>query len=154
MMSRVRKGLGAGLAATVVVSIIEGINMAVGHWAVSMPQLLAVVVQNPDRLALGWFLHVLAGVGLGALFGIVCPRLPTDTPESKGILFAVSAFILMALFIAPIAGAGLFFMRAGFGTLAWMIASHALYGLVLGNVYGRFVRAEKLARHPFEPATN
>lgn len=154
MMSRVRKGLGAGLAATVVVSILEGINMAAGHWAVSMPQLLAVVLQNPERLGLGWSAHVIAGVALGALFGIVCPRLPTDTPESKGILFAVSAFIVMALFIAPIAGAGLFFMRAGFGTLAWMIVSHAIFGLVLGNVYGRFVRAEKAARHPFEPATN
>ena len=77
------------------------------------------------------------------LFGVVCPQLPTDTPESKGILFAVSAFIVMALFIAPIAGAGLFFMRAGFGTLAWMIVSHAIFGVVLGNVYGRLVRAEK-----------
>lgn len=154
MMSRVQKGLAAGFAATVVVSIIEGINMTVGHWAVSMPQLLAVVAQRPEMLGLGWFLHALAGVGLGAAFGVLCPRLPTDTPESKGILFAVSAFILMALFIAPIAGAGIFFMRAGFGTLAWMIVSHAIFGIVLGNVYGRLVRADKAARHPFEPATN
>ena len=153
MMSRVQKGLAAGFAATVVVSAIEGVNMLVGHWAVSMPQLLAVVLQNPERLGLGWSAHVLAGVALGAIFGVVCPKLPTDTPESKGILFAVSAFIVMALFIAPIAGAGMFFMRAGFGTLAWMIVSHAIFGIVLGNVYGRLVRADKADRHPFAPAS-
>ena len=32
-----------------------------------------------------------------------------------------------------------FFMQAGFGTLAWMIATHAVYGIVLGSVYGRLV---------------
>ena len=118
MMSRVQKGLVAGFAATAVVSIIEAINMTVGHWAVAFPQLLAVILQNPD------------------------------TPESKGILFAVGAFILMGLIVAPIGGAGMFFMRAGFGTLAWMVASHAIFGIVLGTVYGRLVERERRLRVP------
>lgn len=153
MMSRVQKGLVAGLAATVVVSIIEAINMTVGHWAVAFPQLLAVILQNPDTPAIGWAGHLVAGLGLGAVFGVLCPRLPTDTPESKGILFAVGAFVLMGLVIAPIGGAGMFFMRAGFGSLAWMIASHAIYGIVLGNVYGRLVAREKRHRVPVGGAT-
>ncbi len=143
MMPRVQKGLLAGLAATVVVSIIEAINVTVGHWAVAFPQLLSVILQTQDIPAVGWVAHLIAGLGLGALFGVLCPRLPTDTAESKGILFAVGAFILMGLVIAPIGGAGLFFMRAGFGTLAWMIASHAIFGIVLGNVYGRLVGRSK-----------
>lgn len=148
MMSRVQKGLVAGFAATAVVSIIEAINMSVGHWAVAFPQLLAVILQSPDTLVLGWVGHLVAGVALGALFGVLCPRLPTDTPESKGILFAVGAFILMGLVIAPIGGAGMFFMRAGFGTLAWMVASHAVFGIALGSVYGRLVEREKRHRVP------
>jgi membrane associated rhomboid family serine protease len=148
MMSRVQKGLVAGFAATAVVSIVEAINMSVGHWAVAFPQLLAVILQSPDTPAVGWAGHMVAGVALGALFGVLCPRLPTDTPESKGILFAVGAFILMGLFIAPIGGAGMFFMRAGFGTLAWMVASHAVFGIVLGSVYGRLVEREKRLRVP------
>ena len=148
MMSRVQKGLVAGFAATVVVSIIEAINMSVGHWAVAFPPLLAVILQNPEQSPVGWVAHIVAGVGLGALFGVLCPRLPTDTPESKGILFAVGAFFLMGLVIAPIGGAGLFFMRAGFGTLAWMVASHAVFGIVLGSVYGRLVEREKRLRVP------
>lgn len=147
MVSRVQKGLVAGLAATVVVSIIEAINMTVGHWAVAFPQLLAVILQTPDIPAVGWVAHLVAGLALGAAFGVLCPRLPTDTAESKGIVFAVGAFILMGLVIAPIGGAGLFFMRAGFGTLAWMIASHAIFGIVLGNVYGRLVGRSREAQH-------
>jgi hypothetical protein len=154
MMSRVQKGLIAGLAATVVVSIIEAVNMTVGHWAVAFPQLLAVILQQgADQPTIGWVAHFVAGLGLGAAFGVLCPRLPTDTPESKGILFAVGAFILMGLVIAPIGGAGLFFMKAGFGTLAWMIASHAIFGIVVGNVYGRLVAREKRHRVPADGAT-
>ncbi|NJC40090.1 membrane associated rhomboid family serine protease [Brevundimonas alba] len=152
-MSRVQKGLVAGLAATAVVSVIEAINMTVGHWAVAFPQLLAIILKSPDTPAVGWAAHVVAGIGLGALFGVLCPRLPTDTPESKGILFAVGAFILMGLVIAPIGGAGMFFMRAGFGSLAWMIASHAIFGIVLGNVYGRLVARDKRLRVPLGSAT-
>lgn len=153
MMSRVQKGLVAGFAATAVVSIIEAINMTVGHWAVAFPQLLAVILQSPDTPAVGWIGHLIAGLGLGAAFGVLCPKLPTNTPESKGILFAVGAFILMGLVIAPVGGAGLFFMRAGFGTLAWMIASHAVFGIVLGNVYGRLVARDKRLRVPVGGAT-
>ena len=148
MMSRVQKGLVAGFAATAVVSVVEAINMSVGHWAVAFPQLLAVILQSPDTLALGWAGHLVAGVALGALFGVLYPGLPTDTPESKGILFSVGAFILMGLVIAPIGGAGMFFMRAGFGSLAWMVASHAVFGIVLGSVYGRLVERDKRHRVP------
>ena len=154
MMSRVQKGLVAGLAATAVVSVIEAVNMTVGHWAVAFPQLLGVILQQPaDQPIIGWVAHLVAGLVLGAVFGVLCPRLPTDTPESKGILFAVGAFILMGLVIAPIGGAGMFFMRAGFGTLAWMIVSHAIFGVVLGNVYGRLVAREKRHHVPVGSAT-
>jgi hypothetical protein len=54
----------------------------------------------------------------------------------------------MGLVIAPIGGAGMFFMRAGFGSLAWMVASHAVFGIVLGSVYGRLVERDKRHRVP------
>ncbi|WP_245777183.1 DUF6789 family protein [Brevundimonas viscosa] len=147
-MSRVQKGLIAGLAATIAVSILEIANLMLGPWAVSFPRLLSVMLQTPDTMAVGWIAHAVVGtLVLGPLFGVICPRLPTDTPESKGILFAVGAFILMSLTVAPLAGVGMFFMRAGFGTLAWMIATHAVYGIVLGNVYARLVERERRRGH-------
>ena len=153
MMSRVQKGVVAGLAATIVVSLLEVANMMLGPWAASFPRLLSVMLQTPDIIAVGWAAHLFVGaLILGPAFGVLCPRLPTDTPESKGIVFAIGAFILMGLTVAPAVGAlggrpvGLFFMQAGFGTFAWMIASHAIYGIVLGNVYGRLVRRDKRVR--------
>lgn len=153
MMSRVQKGVAAGFAATVAVSVLEAVNMLFGHWAVSFPQLLSVMLQMQGNVVVGWIAHAVAGVLLlGPAFAVLYPRLPTDTPESKGILFAVGAFILMGLTVAPLAGVGMFFMRAGFGTLAWMIVSHAIFGIVLGNVYGRLVAREKRAHPPIGAA--
>lgn len=150
MMSRVQKGVVAGFAATVAVSVLEIANLMLGPWAASFPRLLSVMLQMPDTMAVGWVAHFVVGTFvLGPAFGVLCPRLPTDTPESKGIVFAIGAFILMGLTIAPLVGmvggrpVGLFFMQAGFGTFAWMIATHAVYGIVLGNVYGRMVQRDK-----------
>lgn len=150
MMSRVQKGIIAGLSATVAVSLLEAANLYLGPWAASFPRLLSVMLQAPDLMMVGWIAHFVVGTFiLGSAFGVLCPRLPTDTPESKGILFAVGAFILMGLTVAPMVGAlggrpvGMFFMQAGFGTLAWMIATHAVYGIVLGSIYGRLVERDK-----------
>ena len=147
MKSRIQKGLLAGLAATIAVSVIEAVNMSFGHWAVAFPQLLAVMLEDQGNYVLGWAAHLVACLGLGALFGVLCPRLPTDTPETKGIVFAIGAFIVMGLTVAPLAGVGMFFMRAGFGTLAWMIASHAIFGAVLGNVYARLAPNDWRVHH-------
>ena len=73
MMSRVQKGLVAGLAATVVVSVIEAINVTVGHWAVAFPQLLSVILQTPDVPAVGWAAHLVAGLGVYLADGPLCP---------------------------------------------------------------------------------
>ena len=146
MMSRVKKGLVAGFAATIAVSLLEIANQMLGPWASSFPRLLSFMVGMQDTPAVGWALHFAAGtLILGPLFGILCPRLPTDTPESKGILFAVSAYVVMGLTVAPMANIGVFGLRAGFVTLAWMILTHAVYGIVLGNVYGRLVARDKRA---------
>ena len=155
MMSRVQKGIFAGLAATVAVAILEAANLYFGPWAASFPRLLSVMLQVPDLLVAGWAAHFLVGTFvLGPAFGILCPRLPSDTPESKGILFAVGAFMVMGLTVAPavelLGGrpVGIVFMQAGFGTLAWMIATHAVYGIVLGSVYGRLVERDKRSHAP------
>lgn len=144
MMSRVQKGIVAGFTATVAVSVLEVVNLTMGPWFSSFPRLLSYILQTPDLAAVGWVAHFVTGtLILGPLFAVLCPRLPTDTPESKGILFAVGAWLVMMVTIAPFAGIGFFGAAAGFGTMAWMLVTHAVFGAVLGAAYGWMVQREK-----------
>ena len=148
MMSRVKKGMVAGFTATVAVSILEAVNLLIGRPFDPFPGIVAMFIGMPGNLVVGWIAHFIVGtVVLGGLFGYLCPRLPTDTPETKGILFAVVAFVLMMIAVFMFGGASTFSGGADFGNVAWMLVTHAVFGIVLGNVYGRQVaREKKMAR--------
>lgn len=148
MMSRVKKGMVAGFVATLAVSLLEAVNLMFGPWVDPFPGLVARMIGMPGNLAVGWIAHFVIGTAiLGSLFGILCPRLPTDTPETKGILFAVAAWVLMMLAIVLVGDPRTFTGSAGFGVIGWMLATHAVFGIVLGNVYARLVRREKMHPH-------
>lgn len=143
MMSRVQKGLIAGVAATVAVSLLEIPNMFL-NWFDPFQGVIASMLGMPSNLAVGWVVHVISGVFiLGPLFAVLCPRLPTDTPETKGIVFAVGAWILMMAAIVMFGNYRTFTAGAGFGTFAWLLITHAVFGIVLGNVYARLVARDK-----------
>ena len=147
MMSRVQKGLVAGLAATVAVSVLEAVNILALKWFAPFPLILANLVGLPGNLAVGWVLHAIAGIFiLGPLFGILCPRLPTDTPETKGIVFAVCAFVVLMVGLVLFGGGDVF--GRNFGTIGWLVATHAVFGIVLGNVYARMVARDRRAVAP------
>lgn len=147
MMSRVQKGLVAGLAATVAVSVLEAVNILALKWFAPFPLILAKLVGLPGNLAVGWVLHAIAGIFiLGPLFGILCPRLPTDTPETKGIVFAVGAFVVLMVGLVLFGGGDVF--GRNFGTIGWLVATHAVFGIVLGNVYARMVARDRRAVAP------
>ena len=147
MMSRVQKGLVAGLAATVAVSVLEAVNILALKWFAPFPLILANLVGLPGNLAVGWVLHGIAGIFiLGPLFGILCPRLPTDTPETKGIVFAVGAFVVLMVGLVLFGGGDVF--GRNFGTIGWLVATHAVFGIVLGNVYARMVARDRRAVAP------
>ena len=143
MMSRVQKGLIAGVAATVAVSLLEIPNMFL-NWFDPFQGVIASMIGMPGNLTVGWVVHVISGVFiLGPLFAILWPRLPTDTPETKGIVFAVGAWILMMAAIVMFGNYRTFTAGAGFGTFAWLLITHAVFGIVLGNVYARLVARDK-----------
>jgi hypothetical protein len=146
MMSRVKKGMVAGLFATIAVSILEAVNVIAGPWVEPFPLFLASLLGMPGNLAVGWIAHFVTGtVILGSLFGILCPRLPGQTPETKGIIFAVAAWAVLMVGVFLIGDPRMFRGSGGFGMVAWMLVSHAVFGIVLGNVYARLVQREKRA---------
>lgn len=143
MMSRVQKGLVAGVFATVAASLLEIPNMFL-NWFDPFQGVIASIIGMPGNLAVGWGIHVFSGVFiLGPLFGYLCPRLPTDTPETKGIVFAVGAWVVMMLGVFMLGDYRTFSSGAGFGTVAWLLITHAVFGIVLGNVYARLIAREK-----------
>lgn len=143
MMSRVKKGMVAGFAATVVVSLLEAINLLAGQWFTPFPGMIAGLLGLPGNLLVGWIAHFVIGtLVLGGLFGMLCPRLPTDTPGTKGIAFAVTAFMVLMV------GVFLFDPRLlsganGFQTIAWMLVTNVVFGFVMGTTYARLVAREK-----------
>jgi hypothetical protein len=147
MMSRVQKGLIAGVFATIAVSLLEIPNMFL-NWFDPFQGVIASIIGMPGNLAVGWAIHLMSGVFiLGPLFGYLCPRLPTDTPETKGIVFAVGAWVVMMLGVFMLGDYRTFSSGAGFGTVAWLLITHAVFGIVLGNVYARLSAREKRAAH-------
>lgn len=146
MMSRVKKGLVAGFAATVVVSVLEAINMMAGPWVTPYPDMLAYMLGMEGNHVIGWIAHFLVGtVVLGSLFGIACPRLPTDLPATKGIAFAVAAFAVLVVGLLTFGNPSIFSGEDGGMTIAWLLVSNAIFGFVLGSVYGTLVDREKRA---------
>ena len=144
MMSRVQKGMVAGFVATVAVSLLEAVNLLAGPWFDPFPGLVAMLIGMQGNLAVGWVAHFIIGtVVLGSLFGYLCPRLPTNTPETKGIVFAVGAFVVMMIAVFMIGETGTFSAGADFGNVAWMLVTHAVFGIVMGNVYARLVARDK-----------
>ncbi len=146
MMSRVQKGVVAGFSATVAVSALELVNILLLRWFAPFPSIISNTLGMGNNMAAGWVIHFIAGtLVLGPLFGILCPRLPTQTPETKGIVFAVGAWITLILIIVMTGNNGAF--GRNFGTVGWMLVTNAVFGIVLGNVYARLVARDARA-HP------
>ena len=100
----------------------------------------------PNAVGAGWAIHfVIGSVIMGPLFAVLYARLPTKTPETKGILFAVAAWVAMMLIISMMGDPRTFSGSAGFGTFGWMLITHMIFGGVMGNVFARLLAREKRA---------
>lgn len=151
MMSRVQKGLVAGVFATAAVSILETVNIVALKWFAPFPLIVSNLLGLGRNMAAGWAIHLAIGVlVLGPLFAILYQRLPTSTPEAKGIAFSVGAFVLMLLGFIMLGDGGS--LGRNFGTIGWMLAVNVAFGIVLGNVLGRLEAREKRERRMLEGA--
>jgi hypothetical protein len=152
MISRVQKGMIAGCVATVVVSVVDlaatviqnmmqasGSGRAFYSFAALLTTMASEVFGSGlGNVWVGWLIHLLVGsLILGPAFAVIAPRLPTDTPATKGILFAVGTWLIMCVTVMPLAGLGIFGLGAGFGTMAWMLVINVIFGIVLGRIFDR-----------------
>ena len=130
------RGLIAGLAATVVLSIVIVLKQALGV----LPQLstISVLAQmvGYQSLTVGWGVHFFVGVVLwGPLYAWI------DTKSSfphwfNGMMFASCMWLAVMLVIMPLLGTGLFGIELGLLTPTATLMLHWIYGAVLGSVFG------------------
>lgn len=149
MMSRVKNGILAGLAATAVVSVLEAVNLYMLKLTDPFPAVVAAMVGAPGNLAVGWTVHMVMGiVVLGIAFAYLYDRLPTKTPAAKGIAFAVGAWVLMMVYVTMVIPQARALPSGGGTIIAWMLATHAIFGVVLGTVYNRLLQRDRAHTPP------
>ena len=149
MMSRVKNGIVAGFVATVAVSVLEAINIFALKMFDSFPAVVARMFGMPNNLAAGWILHFVMGtIVLGGAFGLMYDKLPTKTPVAKGIAFAVGAWVVMLLYITMIIPQARALPSGSGSIIVWMLATHAIFGVILGHVYHKMLMRDKAHAHP------
>ncbi len=130
------RGLAAGLAATLVLSLAIVLKQALGI----LPQLstISVLAQmlGYQSLAVGWIMHFFVGVILwGPLYAWVDPK--SSFPHwFNGIMFASCVWLGVMLLVMPAVGAGLFGLELGIVTPTATLMLHWIYGAVLGGFFG------------------
>ena len=136
-MTNTKRGIGAGLAATMVLSMIMVAKGMMGL----MPELNVIAMLSSMMKSapiVGWIVHFMIGMlawGLG--FVAVSRYLPGKTDLTRGISFGVAAWAMMMLVIMPMAGAGFFGLKMGMMAPVMTLMLHVIYGAVLGYAYGK-----------------
>lgn len=140
-MGNIGHGIVAGLAATVVLSVLMILKSAAGMLPeMNAIRMLAGMGQQyaglPATPALGWIAHFAIGTVLwGILFALLVHHLPGGSFWLRGVVFSIGAWVLMMIIVMPMAGAGVFGMGIGIGAPVATLVLHIIFGAVLGAVY-------------------
>ena len=123
-MDTLGKGIVAGFIATLALSLLlDPIAMLIDMVGVS---------SSSHGLMLHFFVGTLVW---GAIFAFLHDHLP-GASWLRGVIFGVSAWLVVMVAAMPLAGAGLFAMKFGLAAPLATLIIHAIYGAVLGAVYG------------------
>lgn len=141
-MNKWNKGLLAGLAATIVLSVLMVIKAALGLMpAVNAIQMLTQLGAKhfglPASPVVGWIAHFVIGVVIWGLVFAGTYKTWPGSPPIKGVVFSIMAWLLMMSMFFPMVGAGFFGTNIGLAAPIATLVLHVIFGLVLGAVFGR-----------------
>lgn len=141
------KGFVAGFAATVALSVLMILKSMMGL----MPNLDVVGMlgtMSGGGVTMGWIGHFVIGtVVWGGLFALGNEYVPGQSQLIKGVWFGTGAWLLMMLFVMPMAGAGIFGMNFGIMAPVMTLVLHWVFGAVLGLVYQAEVPSHEGGKH-------
>lgn len=135
------KGLLAGLAATVLLSILMVLKQMMGIMPeLDLPRMIAGMMGAPDTPMIGWLVHFMIGVlGYGFAIAYVAKSAHGRSMVSTGILISVVGWLIMMLVLMPMAGAGFFGMNMGVMAPVMTLMLHVVFGAMLGWTYERLL---------------
>ena len=135
MDTSLRNGLIAGLAATVVLSVLLVLKSMMGVMPALDPILMIASMMGMP-VTMGWVGHfVICTILWGGLYALLYERLPGDNPVLKGVALATAAWLVMMIVLMPMAGAGIFGMSLGMMAPVMTLVMHVIFGAVLGGAY-------------------
>lgn len=146
-MSNIGRGLMAGLAATIVLSVLMVMKATMGVMpALDLPRMIAGMMGSPDAPMLGWGVHVMIGVvGYGLAMALLSDKLPGSNATVQGVLIGFVGWLLMMVMLMPMAGAGFFALAMGVMAPMMTLVLHLIFGAVLGWTYAKMGSAGKPA---------
>lgn len=151
-MRTIAAGILAGLIATAMLSIVIVLKSAFGivpelSMIATLSEASARVLGTPRNLMVGWIEHLLIGTVLwGTVFAVAAPAWRFGQ-VLRGIIFAILAWLLMMVFLLPLAGLGIFGTALGFVPVVTALVLHLIYGAVLGYYFGRLMSPTRVVRH-------
>ena len=145
--SNIAKGIIAGLAATVVLTLLMMMKKMMGV----MPELDPVhmisdmVAQKmglEPNIIIGWVLHFgIGAVAWGGGFAVLNDILPGSGQIAKGLSMGIAAWLLMMIGPMPMSGSGLFGMSMGIMAPVLTLILHIVFGVALGFFFGKLTNA-------------
>lgn len=143
--SNIGKGIAAGFAATIVLSLIMVMKQTMGLMPELNPIHMLSQMMDTQTAAVGWVAHFFIGAVIwGALYAWLDAKLP-GPHWLRGILFATGAWLLMMIVVMPMAGAGVFGLQIGMMAPVATLVLHWIFGAVLGGLYGAWAPSLRAA---------
>ncbi|WP_104018407.1 DUF6789 family protein [Roseovarius nitratireducens] len=134
-MTNIAKGMLAGLAATVALSLMMLMKGAMGLMPALDPISMIAMMMGVST-AIAWGVHFMIGtVVWGGAFALLESYLPGGELWLKGVVFGIGAWLIMMVAMMPMAGAGFFGMQLGMMAPIMTLVMHIAFGAVLGGVY-------------------
>lgn len=143
----------AGLAGTVVMSLVMAMAPLMGMPKMDIVGMLGSMFSKEGNTALGWVMHVMMGIVFAIVYAVLWSFKIGAATLVFGLVFGIVHWLIVGLMMAvvPMMHAGIkagtvqapgVYMISNGGIMAFMggLIGHAIYGLVVALVYGFFIR--------------
>lgn len=131
------RGMIAGFVGTIILSALMVMKSMIGL----MPELDPVGMlagMLGGSMVVGWLMHFFIGtVAWGGGYALLYKSLPGKNSITKGIAFALGAWLLMMLLVMPMAGEGIFGLELGIAAPVMTMMLHVVFGAVTGFVFDK-----------------